>query len=240
MGLASMALDRQTFKVEILPDDYRRRRRFAERDIWMVGAGAVMALLIAILFYTSGRDLAEASSEGQALGKRQFALNQAKTDFDAAQAELVRLEKKWRYLRDRARTGPAVQRAISLVAQVVKEGEFNEIHATMIKSTGVEVIVSPDADADDPGRPSEGDGASTHLDILVSFDAEVQPLGRPAAAVYADFIGAIRSKARMQEDVTLANKPLQQGKKFSFTLRFTPPEALQPAEPEEADEAEGN
>ncbi|MEN8150661.1 MAG: pilus assembly protein PilM [Planctomycetota bacterium] len=238
MGLASMALDRQAFKAEILPDDYRKRRRFAEREVWMVGAGAVLALLIAILFYTSGRDLAEARAESTALGQKQSDLNRAKTDFDAAQEELARLETKWRHLRDIARTGPAVQRALGLFARVVKEGEFNEIHATLVKTKGEDVIVSPKDDPEDPdGRPGD-ETSKVHLDILVEFKAEVQPLGRPAAGVYADFVGRMREMAGREKDVTLSNKPLQQGKSFTFTLRFSPPEALEPEPPENGGGAE--
>ena len=60
LGLAAMSTERKTGNIEILPEEYRKRRRFMERDAWMIGAGALIAALIFSLFMTSARDHGEA------------------------------------------------------------------------------------------------------------------------------------------------------------------------------------
>jgi len=235
LGLASMALDRQAFKIEILPDDLRKKRRFAEREVWMVGAGVVMAALIAILFFTSGRDLAAATKAGGDLKKKSRLLSLAETNFKTAQERFAKVDRKWRLLRDHARTGPALQRALAIFSQVLRSDDFKEIHATSVTWEATEVLTSP---GDDPGNRAEGDDkTSRHLDIEVKFMAEVQALGRSPSTVYSDFINALREEANRHVDVSLSNQPLQQGRKFTFSLRFSPPEALEKA-PDEGDETE--
>jgi len=232
LGLASMVLDRQAFKIEILPDDLRRKRRFAEREIFMVGAGLVTAVLIAILFFASGRDLAAANEERGDLREKQELLSAANNDFATAQEKFEKVEKKWRYLRDKARMGPAVQRALAIFSRVVRSEEFKEIHATLIAAEGQEVLVTPDEDVRKRGGLPDDDKTKRHLDILVKFSAEVAALGRSPGAVCAEFIGALRAETRRYADVTLRDEPLQGGKTFRFTLRFTPPEALEKVEAE--------
>jgi hypothetical protein len=184
----------------------------------------VTAALIAILFFTSGRDLAAATQAGKDLRRQSQINTTAQTDFATAQERYGKVERKWRLLRDKARTGPALQRALAIFSSVLRSDDFKEIHAMSITWDATEVLTSP---GDDKEKRAVGEESTIrHLDIEVKFQAKVQALGRAPAQVYANFIRTLREETNRHVDVEMEDQPLQQGERFNFTLRFSPPEAL--------------
>ncbi|MCU0726415.1 MAG: pilus assembly protein PilM [Planctomycetes bacterium] len=206
LGLAMMAGAGGPLVLEILPEHLRKKQRFMERDLWMVGAGLAVAVLIGILFFTSGRDHAAATSEIAALKTQVREGGDKKREYERIRGQYANTVRKWVDLRDRVATGPALQRALSMTHAVVRGQQFDEIHLTQVQ-TGVER--DPEAEVDR---------------VRVWFRAEIQQLRKRPSDVHADFVQALQAEASAQPGVDLKAEALQQGKTFDFTFRFAPVE----------------
>ncbi len=233
VGLASLGMDRDAFRLLVLPEEYRRKRRFRERDVWMIGAGAVTAALIAVLFYVSSRDHGDAMRYSLRLSRidreqkgRIAELAEAREGYRAAL-------RKWVALRDAVRTGPALHRALALVGGVIRDRGFNEIHITSVR-TGTEALTERPKDGgrlDEP-PPKPGEGPPLTILSRVDFIAQLQRLGRAPSAVYTDFISELRTAVRALPGVRLEEQALQQtSNTFRFSI-FLAPREERPAEQE--------
>ncbi len=224
LGLAAMSADRRARNIEILPEEYRKRRRFMEKDAWMIGAGGLVLALIVLLFATSGRDHGEAATESASLRTKFADRNRDIEEFDRAQAALVAADEKWRNLRDRVRVGPTLQRALAMTNKVVREqGQgFDAIHLTDVKTElQPEFVPKPGLDVNPNAQPGE----ATHDRVLfveVHCKAAIQPLGQTADDVFTDFVNRLKSEASAVGGVTISSKPPRKDSSFEFSMKFAP------------------
>jgi type IV pilus assembly protein PilM len=196
LGLALMVGEGGPLAVEILPENLRRRQRFMERDLWMVGAGAAVAALIAILFYTSGRDHGAAKEERSQIDSQRA--------FEAEKERAEKAKAKWIALRDEVAVGPALQRSLGMTNRVIRGQAFDEIHLSSVR-TGVEFI----------------EGVNN---VKVEFRAEIQQLTKRPEDVYSDFLSALEVEAKAAPGVAVKAQSLQNRKTFDFTIYLAPTE----------------
>jgi hypothetical protein len=215
LGLAAMAVDRPVMAIEILPEEYRKKRRFMERNVWMYAAAAAAALMVAVLASLYFKNLGAARADSARLGQAEQDRAALVQGLSGAEVEFTAAEKKWLALRDKVAMGPALQRALGLVAGVVRD--FKEIHISSVES-GREMRQPPGTE--------EGaeEGAEGIEHVKVEFRADVQVLDRNAETVYADFVSALRDAAGAQSGVFVEDQNIQENRWFRFTLFFAPAE----------------
>ncbi len=220
IGLAALALE--AGNIEILPEEYRKRRLFMERDAWMIGAGALVALLIVVLFITAGRDQGEAAQEKAQLQAEAVDWNKDKQEFERSQAALIAADEKWRSLRDRVRVGPTLQRALAMTNRVVRGQGFDAIHVTDVRTaTKTEYVPKPGLELE-PGAQPEKDTHDRVLFVEVQYKAAVQKLGKPADDVFTDFVNRMKAEAAAEGGVTISARPPLTDGSFDFTIKFAP------------------
>jgi len=227
LGLAAMSADRKARNIEILPEEYRKRRRFMEKDAWMIGAGGLVLALIVLLFATSGRDHGEAATEENDLTYQRADRQKDIEEFKRAQAALITADEKWRNLRDRVRVGPTLQRSLAMTNRVIREQGFDAIHLTDVK-TGMrpEFVPKPGMEVDANAQP----GKETHDRVLfveVHYKADIKPLDQGADDVFTDFVNRLKSESTAAGGVTISSKPPRKGNRsgvfsFEFSMKFAP------------------
>lgn len=228
-GLAMLCVDRDAFSLEILPEEYRKRRNFVERDSWMIGAGAVVAVLIAILFYGSARDVGAATRDFGRLRATADQLRTRTAAFERAKTEYEALAAKWLALRDQLRVGPALQRAEVLVDRTIVGGGFDALSISRMDTDTVREAL--------PGaKVPEGEDPPKILRVQVRFRAEIQDSGQQPRQVFSDFVRDLTAAAGAETGVSVEAGSLD-GWSFSFVMTFDPPSGVvePPAEEEPTD-----
>jgi hypothetical protein len=222
LGLATMSLDVHSGNIEILPEEYRKRRMFMERDAWMIGAGALVALLIVVLFITAGRDHGEAAEEKAGLQAEAINWNKNKQEFERSQLALAAADEKWRSLRDRVRVGPTLQRALAMTNRIIRGEGFDAIHVTDVRTgTKSEYVPKPGLDLPEDAEP-EKDTHNLELFVEVQYKAKIQNLGKDADDVFTDFVNRMKAEATTQGGVTISARPPRTDGTFDFTIKFAP------------------
>jgi type IV pilus assembly protein PilM len=204
LGLAMMAGSGGPLALEILPEHLRKKQRFMERDLWMVGAGLAVAVLIGVLFFTSGRDHAAAAEEIAALKAQTISGSTRKSEYERIKLQYGAAVRKWADLRDRISTGPALARALAMTNAVIRGQGFDEVHVAQVQ-TSMERDTEAEVDR-----------------VRVWFRAEIQLLRRRPSDVQAAFVQALQAEATGQPGVDLKAEALQNQKTFDFTFRFAP------------------
>ena len=220
-GLAMLCADRDVFTVEILPDEYRKKRTFVERDAWMIGAGAVTALLIGILFYAAGRDQAAARTEFLGLKSVVDKLGRQEQAYQSAKDEFGDLEKKWVALRDVVRVGPAIQRATGIVDRVLFGGQYQALHISRVDSD-TDWVQPPAPPGEAPPAGTRPDEDAKVLVVKVRFRAEIQAIGGSPNQIYSNFLGDLTAAVGALSGVRVESGNLQGRKSFDFSLSFAP------------------
>jgi type IV pilus assembly protein PilM len=225
IGLAAMGVDSDAYALRVLPDNLRKKRQFMERDAFMIAAGAVTAVLAAILFYTSGRDHTTASNNYRRLNSAQTAANQTNSMFERVQAEHEVVGKKSDLLLAKILPGPALERGLSLVEGVIKGEGFNAVHILSVQ-TKVEIRLAAlvvDPDDPEPAPVPEDDENRERVSVVrVEFRAEIQELGDRPPEVYTRFVGALKAEAQAKKGVAVREETLQKQSAFTFSLFFAP------------------
>jgi len=216
LGLASLALSPAGTSVEILPEEYRKKRRFRERDVFMIGAAAVVLAFIVFRVVWHSGVVEDVTKDRRRLVARQGELTRQKSEFERAVANLEVQERKWRILRDKARIGPALQKALALTETVIRENEFPEVHVAQV-STDRETRILMGEDEDD----RSGEEPEQVLVVKVIFKAQIQTLGRRQGTVFRGFVDAMRSEVQALPTVSLKEQA-PQGDTFQYTLSFLP------------------
>jgi hypothetical protein len=193
-----------------------------ERELWMIGAGALVALLIMVLYITSGRDHGETAAERAMLLSRRADWNKDIQDFERSREALAAADEKWRNLRDRVRVGPTLQRALAMTNKVIRAQGFDAVHVTDVKTgTKAEYVLKPGFEETPDAQP----GKDTHdlvLFVEVHYKASIQSLGQTADDVFTDFVNSLRTEATAMGGVTIDSHPPRSDQTFDFTIRFAP------------------
>jgi type IV pilus assembly protein PilM len=222
LGLAAMSLERSAFNVEILPEEIRKRRHFMESEAWMIGAGGLVALLIVLLFITTGRDHGEANLERGQLDNQQRIWNKEIEEFERAQASLEAADIKWRNLRDRVRVGPTAQLALSMINRVIRGQGIDAVHLLDLRTdTRVEFVPKPGLDLEEDAQPNP----ETHdqqVIVQVECKAAIQLLGQSPDDVFTGFVNRLRAETVAAGGVTVDSRPPARDNTFNFTLKFAP------------------
>jgi type IV pilus assembly protein PilM len=190
VGLASMALERGAMSVEIMPEEYRKRRQFRERGIWMLAAGAVAAILMIILFVSSGRD------QG-ALTEEESQLRDVRVTAQNRNEDLRRLLDVWDVttakmdaLRNEVIAGPCLVKALAWTKDVILGEDFKEIHITKIQTERRDVTRPKrkwDPAEEDEDRGGRSGRKRTVPALTVEFDAAISELAGSPEEVFSRF-----------------------------------------------------
>jgi type IV pilus assembly protein PilM len=218
VGLASMAMERSSFNIEILPEEYRKRRRFVEREIFMLLAGACAAVLVIMLFYASARDQGAALTESERLLTQEKRLNDRIRAFERAKASYEAAELKSEFLLKKIRLGPALQRGLAAAESLIKEQGFKEIHIVQLQANPESVIVKEEGEEDDP------DAQGTKVNVVKIFlKAEIKQFGRRPAEVYSQFIRDLTADVQGKPGVSIKAQALRKNR-FDLVVYFAPSE----------------
>lgn len=229
LGLAQMAADRAAFRLEILPEADRKKRDFLQHTAWLLASGVVAAGGLVFLYSRAGaqetraRDNEREMKAGLDEAARRRALGQQKKGkVDAAAA-------RYDDLRAQVELGPAVERALGLVQEVVdSDPKFSAVHFPDLKARYTQVEVPKDLLAPpDPGAPPPDPKAAAPDAIVaripvVILTGSVQTREEAPATVFANFTQALQAAvqqripgARLQVDRAIRNN-----KNFEIQIHF--------------------
>ncbi len=176
LGLAQLAADADAPQVHILPEAEKKRREFAQQTMPMLIGAAILAIAMVLAFIMAGSAYDEAVAEKGQLDQLAREFNENRGLAKAASDRVAKVNDEKFRLRRMVALGPATQRILDLIENVINEGNFEEIHITNVKASMNEITVNGERE----------------LVPEVVIDAMVQSVGSrpPAEAQTAFSVGA--------------------------------------------------
>ena len=223
IGLASLMLDSSPIDLEILPEDLKKKRRFMEQELFMIGSGIALVLLIVLIFLSEGSDQASAKAEMSKLKRAQRDQNQAVTELQEAEEQFAAAEARWAELRDKIRMGPSLQRALALTERVIREQGFSEVHLGRVAASLELRVIKKDGTAGKDDRFGDPDEDAQRVNLVkVEFRGMIQPIGGTPAPVFANFMSALNTEIQAHPGASLEEGSLQSNRTFPFAIYFAP------------------
>jgi type IV pilus assembly protein PilM len=185
LGLAQMAADDDAFRVAVLPEEDKKRRRFRERTVFSIGAAAVLAAALVGAWVLRSGASAEALAEKEKLAKLRDRFDVNRREFEKARDKVGVVTDRKNELRTLVALGPATQIIVDAVLSVLNQGEgygeifFPRINAKMVDHTTTD---------------AQGNASSRRVPA-VEFQGQILEIGgRPIAQVEAQFKLELRTK----------------------------------------------
>jgi type IV pilus assembly protein PilM len=222
LGLAQMAADPASFRVEVLPAADKKKRHFLRHTAVTIAAGALLAAgLVAawvMLAGASARAQGEAdvlTQKGVTYGKNDAEMESAKRRVEQANVEMDQLARL-------VSLSPVFQQTTDLVHTILNDEKdgFPEIH--LLKTSAKFIPVSIEI----PGQTQP----QTDKVAEVAFEAKVESLGaRQPAQTYTDFVNQLQSRIAAMKTLKVSiNQLVPQTNAFAFQVRSkTPAEMAQ-------------
>lgn len=214
LGLAQMAADEDAFRVAVLPEADKRRRRFREQTVFTIGAAVVLAVTLVIGWSMRSTAASAGAAERAEIDRKRQVFDANKTAFDKAQAHVAVVTDRKNEIRSLVALGPAFQRATDAVHAVLNHGEgYPEIFFPKITSRISEV-----------STPDPTGGAKVDRVPSVDFEGMISDIsGRPMATVETNF--QLELKRRLEavgglEFEKVGSLDTQKGT-FKFRIRET-------------------
>lgn len=221
LGLAQMAADDRSFRLQILPEADRKKRDFAAHTAWLIASGVVAAAGLVFLYTRASAQEAEAKKDladvTAALQKAEQKREQGKQRAERVKAAVRRQEA----FRDEIRLGPCFERGMGVVQEVLdSDTQFQALHFPDVKARYVQMEVpqafQAKAGGEEEGAKEEekggkggrgrGDGEGRNPDEplqarvpVVLLSGKIDALERKPADVFSDFTAAL--KARVEERI---------------------------------------
>jgi hypothetical protein len=222
LGLAQMAADETAFRVEVLPESDRKKRRFLQHTAFSIVAAALLFAGLAVSWVM----LSSASAEGRGEVKtlQDTGATYAKNDADMASAR-KRVEDANAEMHQVGRVaslGPAAQLLTDLVHSIVNAaaGGYPEIQFTRISAKFVTVQAPGDVKAE-PARVPQ-----------VEFEASVKSVGaRDPSTAYSSFVGELqKSVLDLKTFKPTIGQRVDKDSTFKFEVRGKAPFELESEE----------
>lgn len=183
LGLAQMAADEASTRVEVLPPEKRKQRKFVRETVPVIVGAAVLLVAVIVAFVASSAAAGTAAEEVARLQEVSERYRSNEQEYKKASEVVSDLNVENSRLRRLASQGPAAQEAMDLVQRVLNEGDgFQEIFISKFSAAPRTVQV-----VDDEGVqvPKEVPAAEFH--------AEIKSVGdRPVAAAFTSFLAALQ------------------------------------------------
>ncbi len=180
LGLAQMAADPEAFKLEVLPEADRKKRRFLRETLPVIVSGVILLIGVVAAFVFAGRAADEAAREKDVLEAKARVFEANKSAYNAARDRVVRINDEKFRLRRLVALGPAVEQILGVVQRVVNDG-FEEIYISKMTASLEETVI-------DENREFIPE---------VEFEVTVQSTGeRPPQDAYSEF--GVRARGEVQ------------------------------------------
>lgn len=185
LGLAQMAADDDAFRVAVLPEADKRRRRFRERTVYSIAAAAVVLVALVAAFVMRSSAGQAAAAERAVLDKRKRLFEENRAEFEKARTRVDLVTSRKNELRGIVAMGPAYQIASDAVQSVLNQGEgYREVFFPRIMARPFETTIE-----DAQGNPV------TQLWPAVEFHGQIHDLGeRSIADVETNFQVALKRR----------------------------------------------
>ncbi|MCB9831970.1 MAG: pilus assembly protein PilM [Planctomycetes bacterium] len=218
LGLARMSSDAEAFHVDLVPERTRKKRRFMQRQLWMVAAGVAAVIFLGLLWVNLSSQVEASAARARDAKRKERDASRVRGRYDEAAQEAAILKKKVDLLSWESRGGAFLVMAQTRVQQAAPAAVF-------IRSMAVETkAVSP------PG--SAGDKKSAVEKVLVTVDGEIRQLGEGVTATFNRFVEALR-EGEGAPTVEIVDRPADSGGDFKLTLDYIGwPGAAAPVEEE--------
>jgi type IV pilus assembly protein PilM len=195
LGLAQMAADDKAFRLEILPEEDRRKRQFSEHTAWLIASGVVAAAGLVFLYVRASGEQAKASENEKAL---QTALDRAakmRTQGEQKRKKVEAAVERLAVLRDEVALGPSLEAALGVTQAVLdSHQDFQAIHFPDVKARYLQIEV-PDRFLPKPaeGEPQPGDAKEGGTKEAGKAEAPAKSQARVPAVT---FVGSISQKEK--------------------------------------------
>ncbi len=207
LGLARMSEDAQAFHIDLVPSAVKKKRRFLQRDLYMILSGvAALALLVLVFFDLRGEATAAEQARSQARRKERTAQAQRRR-FDDRLEEARQLQNKVNELAWASRGGAYLLRAQALVQK----------HAPA--SMWVRSIRVSSKTLTPPGQSDQGKKKQTEK-VVVEVQGEIRQLGEGVTTTYNAFVEALRGGAEAPR-VETTRRPDDAGGAFEILIDYT-------------------
>ncbi len=172
LGLAQMAADAESFRLEILPEADRKKRQFMQETLPIIIAAAIVLVGVVAAFFMAGTAQDAAYAEKASLTEKARQFDENKNAYQSAKERVVVINDEKFRLRRMVALGPAVETMLAVVQRVVNDGGFEEIYISKIKASMKERLI----DNERQFFPE------------IEFVATVQSTGeRPPQTAYSEF-----------------------------------------------------
>ncbi len=229
LGLAQMAADAKAFRLEILPEEERKKRHFVDHTAWLIASGVVAAAGLVYLYTGASREQAKASVNEKAINAE---LEKAAKKREQGQQKMKKVEAavaRLAQLRGEVGLGPAYELGMGVTQEVLDSlPEFQAIHFSDVKARYSQVPVppnllpppDPNASAPAPGTAVEGP-AQTRIPVLI-LTGSIQQRDKPPAQVLSNFSNALKAavEQRIPMGVFRLEGGLRGGKTFEARIEF--------------------
>jgi type IV pilus assembly protein PilM len=185
LGLAQMAADPAAFRVEVLPEADRRKRRFKEQTVFSIAAAAVLVVALVVSAVSLGSAHDAATAEARVLDERAKLYQNNKADFERARSEVEEHNRRLLHLRRTVSMGPALQRVTDLVHETLAaDPGYPEVYFTKVWSRWIPLQVSP-----------PGDAVQVEHFPAVEFEGKVQPVGaRDVPSAFSELMAEVKGR----------------------------------------------
>ena len=186
LGLAQMAADADAFKLEVLPEADRKKRRFTQETLPVIVAAVILLIGVVVAFVFAGAASEEASSEQAMLETKSKAFQANLSAYRKAQESVTLINDEKFRLRRLVALGPATEHILGVVQNVINQG-FDEVYISKLKASLKESVIDEQRE----------------FIPEVEFEATVESTGeRPPQAAYGDFGVAVRGQVQLVGGMT--------------------------------------
>jgi hypothetical protein len=213
LGLAEMAADASSFRVEVLPAADKKKRHFMRHTAVSIAAGALLAAGLVTAWVMSAGASARAQGESELLAQKGVTYGKNDADMESAKRRVEQANTEVDQLAGLVSLGPVFQQTTDLVHAIVNDEKdgFPEIHllktGAKFVPVSVEVAGSTKVHAEKAGE--------------VTFEAKVESLGaRQPAQTYTDFVNQLQSRIAALKTLKLSiNQLVPTTNAFAFQIR---------------------
>jgi type IV pilus assembly protein PilM len=219
LGLAQMAADDESFRVDILPAADKKRRRFVEQTAFSIASAALLVAGLAAAWVMLSSAAGRATAEEGVLAAKSAEFGRNESDMTSARKRVDEANVEMRQLDRLVSLGPTYQQITDAVHHVLnKDGAteaYIEIHFARIQAKFVKI------QAEIPGQEKQ----EVHSVAQIDFDAVAEPKGsRAPAAAYAAFVDDLRVRVLEMKDYLMDVGALDAAKgSFKFSIRAKTP-----------------
>ena len=221
LGLAQMAADPDAFRVEVLPEADRKRRRFLQHTALTIASGVLLAAALVVSWVMMSSASSAGVSEATVLAEKKKTYQSNLAEFERARTRVETINDQKFKLRQLVSLEPAYVLITDIVHDVVNgvgpDGRsvglgFDEIWFPRVGARFAKMSVA-----------NEKTGQTDVFEVPeVAFEGKVIPIGgRQPVNAYTDFVTALRGAFERAGGLAYTFEALGKEQTFKFTVRQT-------------------